>query len=185
MYNFICENCGKEFQAKYKNRKYCSRKCACNEMSKNNIKKYSDIIGKRFGKLVVLERDSRDKRHPHLICNCDCGSQISVNIEHLLARRTNSCGCLRIEKTFVEDTSLNTIRSKVRSDNISGVKGVTWYKPTKKWVAYITFQKKSYFLGYHVDIEAAIKARKEAENNLFKPMLEKYPDVKQKYRFEL
>ena len=45
----------------------------------------------------------------------------------ILAERTKSCDCMRIEKTFVEDTSLNIIRSKVRSNNTSGVKGVAWY----------------------------------------------------------
>ena len=174
MYKFICRHCGKEFQARYKNRKYCSKKCTCNAMSKNKIKNYNNLIGKRFGKLVVLEREKSDTRHPHLICKCDCGKQISTNVEHLLAGRTESCGCLRISKTFVEETSLNTIRSKIRKDNTSGVKGVNWYKPTNKWVAHITFQKKKYTLGYYTNIEDAIKARKNAENKFFKPILEKY-----------
>lgn len=179
MYNIICENCGIKFQAKYKSRKYCSRRCVCAVMSKNKVKDYKELVGKKFGRLTVLKREENDKRHPHVKCMCDCGRQISVNVEQLLTGRTKSCGCMRIEKTFVEDTSLNTIRSKVRSDNISGVKGVTWYKPTKKWVAYIAFQKKKYNLGYYEDIEDAIKARKKAEKELFKPILEKYDvDVK-------
>jgi len=174
LYNYICKNCGIAFQSKYKDRKYCSRKCICAEMSRNHIKEYKELIGKRFGRFVVVERESKDKRHPHLICNCDCGKQVSVNAEQLLSGKTKSCGCLRIEKTFVEDTSLNTIRSKIRRDNTSGVQGVNWHKRSKKWVAHIGFKKKGYNLGYYTNIEDAIKARKDAEDKLFKPILEKY-----------
>lgn len=170
----ICEYCGKKFQAKYKSRKYCSRQCVCAEMSKNHIKDYKELIGKRFGRLVVIEREGKDKRHPHLICNCDCGNQISVNVEHLLTGRSKSCGCLRTEKTFVETTSLNTINSKLRSDNTSGVRGVTWCKSKNKWNAHIGFKKKKYNLGYYTNIQDAIKVRKNAEEELFKPILEKY-----------
>lgn len=174
MYNFICKNCGKEFQAKYKNRKYCSRNCVCKVMSKNHIKDFKELVGKRFGRLVVIERENKDKRHPHLICNCDCGKTVSVNVEQLLLGKTKSCGCMRIEKTFVEDTSLNTIRSKIRIDNTSGVKGVSWSKLSKKWIAQIAFKKKKYNLGRYDNIEEAIMARKKAEEKFFKPILEKY-----------
>ncbi|MDO5555136.1 MAG: AP2 domain-containing protein [Clostridia bacterium] len=174
MYNSICEYCGIEFKAKYKNRNYCSRKCACAAMSKKNFKEYKELIGKRFGRLVVVERERTDKRHPHLICNCDCGKQVSANVEQLLSGRTKSCGCLRIERTFVERTSLNTINSKIRVDNTSGIKGVSWYKPTNKWVAHIAFQKKKHTLGYYNNIQDAIKARKKAEEVFFKPVLDKY-----------
>ncbi len=59
MYKFICKYCGREFQSKCPNRKYCSKKCVCNAMSKNKIKKYDDLIGKRFGRLVVIERKKK------------------------------------------------------------------------------------------------------------------------------
>lgn len=157
LYNCICRYCGKEFQAKYESRKYCSRKC----MGMNRRKKFNDLIGKRFGRLVVVRRESKDTRHPHLICNCDCGNQISVNVEHLLTGRTKSCGCLRIKKTFVETTSLNTINSKLRSDNTSGVRGVTWCKARNKWNAHIGFKKKKYNLGYYTNIQDAITVRKK------------------------
>ena len=170
MYNCVCKHCGKNFKAKYVNRKYCSREC----MGKNRIKQYNDLIGKRFGRLVVVKRESKDTRHPHLICNCDCGNQISVNIEHLLTGRTRSCGCLRIKNTFVENTSLNTINSKIRSDNTSGIRGVSWCKSKNKWNAQIGFKKKKYNLGYYTNIQEAIKARKNAEEEFFKPILEKY-----------
>lgn len=98
------------------------------EMNKNHIKDYKDLIVKKFGRLFVVKRDSKDKRHPHLICNCECGKQVSVNAKHLLLGKTKSCGCMRIEKTFVEGTSMNMIKSKIRADNINGEKEVRKYK---------------------------------------------------------
>ena len=174
MYNIICKNCGKSFQAKYKERKFCSRKCYNNSMKNSIVNDYSHLIGKKFGRLTVVKKDEKDKRHPHLICNCECGKTISINIEHLLSGRSKSCGCLRIENTFVENTSLNTINSKIRIDNKSGVRGVGWYKATNRWVAHIAFQKRKYTLGYYTDIKDAIKARKKAEEEFFKPIQEKY-----------
>ena len=41
----------------------------------------------------------------------------------------------------------------------------------------ITFQKKKYELGYFKDYDKAVSARKDAEERLFKPMLEKYGRV--------
>lgn len=48
--------------------------------------------------------------------------------------------------------------------NTSGCIGVHWNKRSNKWVASITVaNKKKVSLGYYVDINDAIKARKEAE----------------------
>ena len=64
------------------------------------------------------------------------------------------------------------IRSKVRTDNTSGVKGVK--KQKNKWIAYITFKKRHYNLGTFENKEEAIKARRDAEEKFFKPILKKY-----------
>lgn len=47
--------------------------------------------------------------------------------------------------------------------NTSGVVGVCWDKRFKKWKAAIGINRKSKFLGYFNDKEAAITARKNAE----------------------
>lgn len=54
-----------------------------------------DIVGKRFGKLVVIGRDHSFK-HPKYtkwICKCDCGNEKSINRNSLVQGRTKSCGC--------------------------------------------------------------------------------------------
>lgn len=54
------------------------------------------------------------------------------------------------------------------SNNTSGKKGVSWYKPGKKWIAYIRVNKVLISLGYHSTLEAAVKARHDAELQYFK-----------------
>lgn len=57
----------------------------------------------------------------------------------------------------------NSWNSGLRSNNTSGVKGVSFYKRINKWVAYITVHKKYIHLGHFDNIEDAARIRKEAE----------------------
>ena len=56
------------------------------------------------------------------------------------------------------------INKRMRNNNTSGVKGVSWDKTRKQWVAYITVLKHRKTLGYFNSIELAIIARQQAEN---------------------
>lgn len=51
------------------------------------------LIGIRFGRLVVTE----DLDDSMLLCRCDCGNEIKAHRSNLLAKRTQSCGCLHDE----------------------------------------------------------------------------------------
>ena len=64
---------------------------------------------------------------------------------------------------------------KVRSDNTSGVRGVSKYRD--KWRASITFKKKTYYLGTFTDLEEAIKIRKKAESVLYGEFLDWYNET--------
>lgn len=55
-----------------------------------------DLRGKRFSRLVVLERVGCS-RQAKWKCVCDCGSQAVVPGNSLVTGRTRSCGCLRRE----------------------------------------------------------------------------------------
>lgn len=63
--------------------------------------------------------------------------------------------------------SQNMMNTKIRIDNSSGHKGISWSPKHFKWRAYINVNKKQIFLGNHDDIENAIKARNEAEIKYF------------------
>lgn len=58
-----------------------------------------NIIGERFGRLVVLEKTTNKDNGGHLYykCKCDCGKECEVTRGPLLTGRTKSCGCLKKE----------------------------------------------------------------------------------------
>lgn len=72
-----------------------------------------DLTGRRFGKLVVIERDlispSKDF-HKRWWCSCDCGNRKSVVASYLRDGRVVTCGCGR--KTRLGDFT----RSHGKSD---------------------------------------------------------------------
>lgn len=57
-----------------------------------------DIIGKRFGRLVVLSKTGQNK-HKQVLwkCICNCGGRTIVKTSSLLSSHTKSCGCLQSE----------------------------------------------------------------------------------------
>lgn len=57
--------------------------------------KLYDIVGKRFGKLIVLYRvPNRNTRQSRWVCQCDCGNKKEVLGHCLIQNHTKSCGCL-------------------------------------------------------------------------------------------
>lgn len=60
----------------------------------NLMKKFQDLSGQRFGRLVVLYRCS-DGKHYKYKCLCDCGNETEVAADHLRSGHTTSCGCER------------------------------------------------------------------------------------------
>lgn len=61
--------------------------------------KPDQIIGKRFGKLVAIERlkNTKERRRVYK-CKCDCGNTMETKAKYLNNGDTRSCGCL--EKDF-------------------------------------------------------------------------------------
>lgn len=54
-----------------------------------------DLTGRRFGKLVVIERVCRDNSRRALWkCKCDCGKEKIIRGDSIRDGRTKSCGCL-------------------------------------------------------------------------------------------
>lgn len=66
---------------------------------------FQDLTGKRFNRLVVLERDydypikkQLKSKTPYWKCQCDCGNITVVSRIALVAGRIKSCGCLKKEQ---------------------------------------------------------------------------------------
>ena len=61
--------------------------------------KFVDISGKRFGRLVAISGNERDKFYNAIwTCKCDCGKVVKVVLQSLKDGKTKSCGCLNREK---------------------------------------------------------------------------------------
>jgi hypothetical protein len=53
----------------------------------------------------------------------------------------------------------NLANARIRSDNSSGSRGVSWHRGKMKWRAYVTLNGKQFFCGYHYTVEEAKQAR--------------------------
>lgn len=66
----------------------------------------SNIIGERYGRLVVIARAENTKSgNTRWLCKCDCGKEKVVAYRELKNGDTKSCGCLREEKTRARSTT--------------------------------------------------------------------------------
>jgi hypothetical protein len=64
---------------------------------------------------------------------------------------------------------LNALNSKIRADNSTGAKGVSWSKVRRAWRAYFTENGKQFHLGYFGTLEQAADARAAATELRMEP----------------
>lgn len=58
-------------------------------------RKVIDLTGKKFGRLMVVERNGATKSGNAVwLCKCDCGNESNVESSKLTSGKTKSCGCL-------------------------------------------------------------------------------------------
>lgn len=61
----------------------------------------SNLIGERFGRLIVLSIDSKAPKdndaHTYYLCKCLCGNTTVVRDYALTSEHTKSCGCLKLK----------------------------------------------------------------------------------------
>ena len=163
-----------------------TRSCGCLRREMNKAK-MQDLTGQRFGKLTVLGiENQKSGSHPLWKCQCDCGNIVEVSSKRLRNGINMSCGCYQKErqkysmnklhkKQFIENTNIDLIvKQDANKNSKSGVRGVHWCKSKKKWIATLKLQKVLLLNESFENKEDAIKARKEAEEKYFKPILEKY-----------
>lgn len=119
----------------------------------NKIKDYcwrEDITQFNYSALKAIVDDKSTLMHHVLgFPNCD-----HKNRNALDNRKENLRQCSHDE---------NCRNRSKRSDNTSGVIGVSWYKRNQTWKAYISLNKKLVHIGYFTNKEDAIKARLKAE----------------------
>lgn len=55
-----------------------------------------DLIGKKFGRLIVLNCYMRNYKR-YCLCLCDCGKKKEIRADNIRKGLTKSCGCLSRE----------------------------------------------------------------------------------------
>ena len=75
--------------------------------------KILDIKGKRFGRLIAIERVKNVGKKVSWKCLCDCGQETNVLTTNLTSNRIKSCGCLKNQKLIERSTKHNQRHTKL------------------------------------------------------------------------
>lgn len=149
------------------------------------------FIGNRYGRLVVIDEDNGNT-NGNAVCRCDCGNTVTVRKCNLIYPNssTRSCGCLGKESRarlaevrFAEHrknmrkykTNVGYLmRTTVNKNNTTGHTGVCFNRARQQFIASITFQGKTHYLGCFSKMSEAVKARERAEEELYTPVIERF-----------
>ena len=141
-----------------------------------------NLIGRRFGKLEVIGRsDKRGSRGARTVplweCRSECGAICYKATDTLTNPDLSMCNdCvgkyatakMREKAGFVDGTQISRITSdKLIATNTSGARGVYLERKTGKWRARLRFKGKTYNFGTYANFDDAVKARKEAEQQIY------------------
>ena len=75
--------------------------CTCRQKEIVSAMRFEDLVGRRYGNLVVLENLGVNKYGRYeWLCKCDCGNTKIVETARLNNGATRSCGCLQRETTI-------------------------------------------------------------------------------------
>lgn len=164
-------------------------------IQKKEKKKYDDLTGRTFGRLVVLglsdKRGSRGKRTIALWeCRCECGAITYKARDTLKNPDISMCAACaakyasakaRQAAGFVGGTQIPKIMDMTpTAANTSGVRGVVYEKSINKWRARLYFKGKYMSFGTFSKFEDAVAARKVAEKEYFGKFLEENDIQKKK-----
>lgn len=92
----------------------------------------------------------------------------TLYVDHISGVKTdNRKANLRTCENPSEFYSYNNRNTKLAKNNTSGHRGVTWRKDDQVWSAQIKVNYKTLYLGDYLNIDDAIRARKEAEEEYY------------------
>lgn len=86
-----------------------SKDCGCGRKRMLTRTKSNDLVGRRFGKLVAVEKLDESNKFNRILyrCRCDCGNEIIVPSSSLTTDHTRSCGCITSYYNMYIDTLLD------------------------------------------------------------------------------
>ena len=81
-----------------------------------------NLVGQRFGKLVVISQVQNRKGHSYWNCLCDCGKEKIIRGSHLKNGSIKSCGCINKELmnniNMRKKISINKIKASAKKNNL-------------------------------------------------------------------
>lgn len=154
--------------------------------------KRNNLAGRKFNRLTFMKFAYRRNDKYYWECKCDCGNLKIVRSDSVIEGKVKSCGCLNVEvrkrkaellmeetrKQLYKGTRVTLLGMASRSNNTTGCVGVRFSRRLGKYIASITIQGKRIHLGCFNEIEDGIKARKEAEEKYFKPIIKEFNEVR-------
>lgn len=110
-----------------------------------------DMIGKKYGRLLVLEKTDKKISNGTYIykCRCDCGKELELPSAYLRSKHNTSCGCYRKEYMSAKQKKYNKIEidgdiakiyffntdryAIIDTEDIDKVKDYCWYDEKEKY----------------------------------------------------
>lgn len=109
---------------------------------------------------------TNNKKHMHrVIMGVDGETWRSVQVDHIHGEDTRNDN--RKDNLRIVTPSQNGMNIGLKSNNTSGVTGVSWRKDINKWTSYITVEGNDIRLWSYLNKKDAILARKQAEEKYF------------------
>lgn len=97
--------------------------------------KVKDLIGNKYGRLVVVSRAENKGSKTAWLCKCDCGNEVIVTGNALQCGDTCSCGCFRRDKSQEKMSKHNM--SDTRLYRIwKGIKSRCYIKSSSSYIHY-------------------------------------------------
>ena len=134
-----------------------------------------DLTGRRFTRLVVLERDRNDKQgKPMWKCRCDCGTEVVVRGAALVAGHTHSCGCYGVDVHTTHGgfgTRLYSVwrnmcsRCNTPTDKAFPSYGGRGISVCTEWLDFTVFRKWAFENGYDENASKWEKTLDRIDNN--------------------
>ena len=121
----------------------------------SKIKDYCWCVGSK-GSIITNDENGNTLLLHRVILDID---DLNIQIDHIKHRRYDN----RKSQLRIVDNGKNQMNTRIRADNTSGYKGISWNKNLNKWYAYINVNKKRIHLGFYSEFNDAVAARKSAE----------------------
>ena len=119
-----------------------TQSCGCYNKERTSETSINNLVGARFGRLLVLREYGRDSRQKLIwLCRCDCGNEKPIYSSNLIEGLVLSCGCYHKEQTSKANSGDRNWNWKGGITPLNNViRECTRYKEWRKQV----FQRDSY-----------------------------------------